>query len=423
MGSGVYVDDVQAVARREAAVALSSVALLALLCSGTIELLVRRLQRRLDLAAQVMAAVADGDLSHHVEAGAQDEVGRLLTQVGGMQSRLAQMVRQIRASTDSISTASSEIASGNQDLSLRTEQTAANLQAAASSMEQLTGTVKQSADSARQANQLASSAAEVAARGGAVVSQVVSTMNEINASSKKIADIIGVIDGIAFQTNILALNAAVEAARAGEQGRGFAVVAGEVRNLAQRSAQAAKEIKGLIGASVEKVDSGSKLVADAGKTMKEIVGSVQRVTDIIGEISAAASEQSDGIGQVNASVVQLDQMTQQNAALVEQSAAAAASLKSQASSLALVVGTFRLDADAPVVAAPSVAPTAHQQAAQHAIARARSDAPKASASAASAAPRAPVAALAHPQGGAEAKPPVPRSAPSPAAPDDEWETF
>ena len=272
MGSGVYVDEVQAVARKEAAIAISSVLLLALLSMGGIELLVRSLQRRLKQAAEVMEAVASGDLSHRVDAGAQDEVGLLLTQVSGMQTRLSQMVREIRASTDSISTASAEIASGNQDLSARTEQTASNLQQAASSMEQLTGTVKQSADSARQANQLASSAAEVAARGGAVVSQVVRTMDDINASSKKIADIIGVIDGIAFQTNILALNAAVEAARAGEQGRGFAVVAGEVRNLAQRSAQAAKEIKGLIGASVEKVESGSKLVADAGKTMQEIVG-------------------------------------------------------------------------------------------------------------------------------------------------------
>jgi methyl-accepting chemotaxis protein len=433
MGSGVYVDEVQAVAKREALIAIISVALLAILCAAGIELLVRRLQARLDLASQVMHAVAEGDLSRRVEPGAQDEVGRLLTQVASMQGRLSQMVRQIRASTDSISTASSEIASGNQDLSARTEQTAANLQQAASSMEQLTGTVKQSADSARQANQLASSAAEVAARGGSVVSQVVSTMDEINASSKKIADIIGVIDGIAFQTNILALNAAVEAARAGEQGRGFAVVAGEVRNLAQRSAQAAKEIKGLIVASVEKVDSGSKLVADAGKTMKEIVGSVQRVTDIIGEITAAAAEQSDGIGQVNTSVVQLDQMTQQNAALVEESAAAAASLKSQAASLAQVVGTFRLDAaeGATPVAAPQT--SAHQQAAQQVIARARSEAAPAAkpdtatkapaveapAKAAAAAPK-PVAPEAAP-----AKPAARAAAPStaPAADDDEWETF
>src|SRR3954463_12536440 len=211
-------------------------------------------------------------------------------------------------------------------------------------MDQLTGTVKQSAEAARQANQLASSAAAVAARGGAVVSQVVATMNDINTSSKKIADIIGVIDGIAFQTNILALNAAVEAARAGEQGRGFAVVASEVRSLAQRSAQAAKEIKGLIGASVDRVEAGSRLGADAGKTMSEIVGSVQRVSDIIGEITTASSEQSDGIGQVNTAVTQLDQMTQQNAALVEESAAAAESLKEQATRLAQVVSIFRLEA-------------------------------------------------------------------------------
>src|SRR5439155_19135741 len=270
----------------------------------------------------------------------------LLQTLSAMQASLRQIVGQVRASTDSISTASAEIATGNQDLSARTEQTASNLQQAASSMEQLTGTVKQSADSARQADRLASSAAEVAARGGQVVSQVVSTMNDINASSKKIADIIGVIDGIAFQTNILALNAAVEAARAGEQGRGFAVVAGEVRNLAQRSAEAAKEIKALIGASVDKVDSGSRLVADAGKTMQEIVSSVQRVADIIGEITAASSEQSDGIGQVNQSVVQLDQMTQQNASLVEESAAAAESLKEQALRLAQVVGAFRLERSA-----------------------------------------------------------------------------
>ena len=259
-----------------------------------------------------------------------------------MQASLRNLVGQVRNSTNSISTASSEIATGNQDLSQRTEQTASNLQQAASSMDQLTGTVKQSAESARQANQLASSAAEVAARGGTVVSQVVSTMTEINTASKKISDIIGVIDGIAFQTNILALNAAVEAARAGEQGRGFAVVAGEVRSLAQRSAQAAREIKTLIGASVEKVESGSRLVSDAGRTMNEIVGSVQRVSDIIGEITAAAAEQSDGIEQVNSSVTQLDQMTQQNAALVQESAAAAESLKGQAASLAQVVGTFRL---------------------------------------------------------------------------------
>jgi methyl-accepting chemotaxis protein len=256
--------------------------------------------------------------------------------------RIQQALQSVRSVTDSIHTASTEIAAGNQDLSHRTEQAASSLQQTASSMEQLTGTVKHSADAARQANQLASNASSVAQRGGQVVSQVVSTMEDINSASKKIADIIGVIDGIAFQTNILALNAAVEAARAGEQGRGFAVVAGEVRNLAQRSAQAAKEIKSLIGASVEKVESGSKLVQDAGATMNEIVASVRRVSDIIGEISAAASEQNDGISQINAAVGQLDQMTQQNAALVEQSAAAAASLREQAQRLAQVVATFRL---------------------------------------------------------------------------------
>ena len=295
-------------------------------------------------AERLTDAIAQGDLTERqVDARGKDEAAHLLKALTAMQASLRQIVTQVRHSTDSITTASTEIASGNQDLSARTEQTASNLQQAASSMEQLTGTVKQSADSARQANQLASSAAEVAARGGKVVAEVVSTMDDINASSKKIADIIGVIDGIAFQTNILALNAAVEAARAGEQGRGFAVVAGEVRNLAQRSAEAAKEIKALIGASVEKVESGSKLVANAGKTMQEIVGSVQRVTDIIGEITAAAAEQSDGIGQVNASVVQLDQMTQQNASLVEESAAAAESLKEQAMRLAEAVSVFTLD--------------------------------------------------------------------------------
>ena len=315
---------------------------LAVAVAGAV-LITRSVTRPLKEAVAAAQVIAANDLSHPLDSSRRDELGDLLRALGRMQAALRHMVGQVRVSTDSISNASAEIATGNQDLSSRTEQTAANLQQAASSMEQLTGTVKQSADSARQANQLAASAAEVAARGGNVVSRVVATMDDINASSKKIADIIGVIDGIAFQTNILALNAAVEAARAGEQGRGFAVVAGEVRSLAQRSAEAAKEIKALIGASVDKVESGSKLVADAGQTMQEIVGSVQRVTDIIGEITAAASEQSDGIGQVNTSVTQLDKMTQQNAALVEESAAAAESLKDQAQKLAAVVGTFRLE--------------------------------------------------------------------------------
>jgi len=302
----------------------------------------RNIAGPLQQAAAFAGAIARGDLTSSMQVRGRDEIAMLQHSLVTMQNALRGLVRQVQGSADCIRLASAEVAAGNQDLSQRTEQAASNLQQAAASMEQLTGTVRQSADSARQANTLAAGAAEVAARGGTVVAQVVSTMHEINASSRKISDIIGVIDGIAFQTNILALNAAVEAARAGEQGRGFAVVAGEVRSLAQRSAQAAKEIKGLIGASVEKVEGGSRLVADAGQTMNEIVGSVQRVSQIIGEITAASSEQSVGIGQVNNSVMQLDQMTQQNAALVEQSAAAAESLKDQAVRLAQVVGTFRL---------------------------------------------------------------------------------
>ena len=304
--------------------------------------LTRSITRPIAEAVDVADAVARGDLSRQVVVDGGDETARLMRSLAAMTSNLRALVSQVRSSTDSIGTASSEIATGNQDLSTRTEEAASSLQQTASSMEQLTGTVRQSAEAASQANQLASSAAEVAARGGAAVSQVVSTMGEINASSRKIADIIGVIDGIAFQTNILALNAAVEAARAGEQGRGFAVVATEVRNLAQRSAEAAKEIKVLIGASVDRVENGSRLVSAAGTTMGEIVGSVKRVSDIIGEITAGASEQSDGIGQVNVAVGHLDQMTQQNAALVEESAAAAQSLREQAARLSQVVASFQL---------------------------------------------------------------------------------
>ncbi|MDO9166542.1 MAG: methyl-accepting chemotaxis protein [Rhodoferax sp.] len=302
----------------------------------------RKIVAELARAAAVANEVAGGNLNVDAVSQRQDEVGDLMRALGSMTTQLNQSISTVLDSSESIRLASAEIATGNQDLADRTEQTATNLQRAASFTDQLTGTVRQSADAARQANQFVASATEVALRGGTVVAQVVATMDEINTSARKISDIIGVIDGIAFQTNILALNAAVEAARAGEQGRGFAVVASEVRSLAGRSAEAAREIKSLIGASVDKVDSGSRLVADAGKTMTEIVSSVKRVSDIIGEISSASSEQSDGISQVNTSVTELDQMTQQNAALVEQSAAAAESLREQAQRLAQLVSTFRL---------------------------------------------------------------------------------
>ena len=290
---------------------------------------------------EAIGRVADGDLTQSFNLRPGD-TRSVLAAMSRMQASLAKVVGAVRQNAEGVATASAEISQGNNDLSSRTEQQASALEETSASMEQMGSTASQNADNARQASQLASSASEVAMQGGEVVGQVVQTMKEINDSSQKINDIIGVIDGIAFQTNILALNAAVEAARAGEQGRGFAVVASEVRSLAQRSAEAAKEIKGLIGTSVDKVDAGSRLVAEAGQTMSEIVGSVQRVSDIIGEITAATREQSDGIAQVNTAVNQLDQMTQQNAALVEESAAAAASLRDQASQLASAVQVFRI---------------------------------------------------------------------------------
>ena len=300
--------------------------------------------RPLDQARRLAERIATGDLTALPDTRGADEPARLLVALDAMQASLHSIVGQVRGSAESIQVASAEVASGNTDLSQRTEQAASSLQQTASALQQLTGNVQQSAAAASQAKQLAASASAVAQRGGAVVGQVVSTMDEINQSSRRIADIIGTIDGIAFQTNILALNAAVEAARAGEQGRGFAVVASEVRSLAQRSAQAAAEIKGLIGSSVGKVEAGARLVQGAGETMAEIVASVQRVSDVIGEITAAASEQSGGIGQVNGAVHQLDQMTQQNAALVEQSAAAAQSLRDQAARMSQVVSQFQLKA-------------------------------------------------------------------------------
>jgi len=356
-------------------------------------------------AQDFAGAVRDGDLTGDIEADGRDEAAELSQALLDMQTSLNRIVGEVRTAADSIQVASSEVASGNTDLSQRTEQTAASLQQTASAMNELTVTVNQTADSARTANQLASQASQSAERGGAVVGEVVNTMERINQGSRRIADIIGTIDGIAFQTNILALNAAVEAARAGEAGRGFAVVAGEVRLLAGRSAEAAREIKSLISASVESVEVGSRLVADAGASMQEIVANVQRVSDIIGEISAAAGEQSSGIGSVNDSVLKLDQATQQNAALVEESAAAAQSLSEQAQRLAQVVAAFKVKGlgggmarQAPPARPPAVA--------------AKPASPAAAARPSAAAAKAPSAAKS-----------AARPASPPPAPDGNWETF
>ena len=313
--------------------------------------IIRSITRPINLAVEVSRAVAEGDLTVQFESHGRNETALLLSALKDMQTSLSRVVGAVRMNSDSVATASAQIAQGNLDLSSRTEEQASALQETAASMEELSTTVKQNAENASQANQLAMSASTVAVKGGEVVGQVVETMKGINDSSRKIADIIGVIDGIAFQTNILALNAAVEAARAGEQGRGFAVVASEVRNLAQRSAEAAKEIKSLITASVEQVSQGTALVDQAGATMKEVVASINRVTDLMGEISAASREQSAGVSQVGDAVGQMDQATQQNAALVEESAAAAKSLEDQARQLVQAVSVFRLSQEVRLLAA------------------------------------------------------------------------
>jgi methyl-accepting chemotaxis protein len=306
--------------------------------------IIRSITSPLNEAVSIAQTVAGGDLSTSIQVRGNDEIGTLLKSLKDMHDNLADIVGKVRAGTDAIADASSEIAQGNADLSARTEEQASSLEETASSMEELTSTVRQNGDNANQASKLAGTASVVAVRGGDAVAQVINTMGAINDSSKKIVDIIGVIDGIAFQTNILALNAAVEAARAGEQGRGFAVVASEVRNLAQRSAAAAKEIKTLIGNSVEQVEAGSKLVGAAGATMEEVVASVQRVTSIIAEIAVASGEQNVGIGQINDAITQMDTVTQQNAALVEQAAAAAEAMKHQAASLKSAVSVFKISA-------------------------------------------------------------------------------
>ncbi|MEO6354086.1 MAG: methyl-accepting chemotaxis protein [Oxalobacteraceae bacterium] len=315
-------------------------------------LITRSITAPMNQAVDIAKRVAAGDLTSQIRVTSTDETGELLQALHDMNHSLLKIVGEVRTGTDTIASASNQIAAGNLDLSARTEEQASALEQTASSMEHLTSTVKQNADNARQANQLAACASDVALKGGAVVSQVVDTMGSINQSSKKIVDIIGVIDGIAFQTNILALNAAVEAARAGEQGRGFAVVATEVRNLAQRSAAAAKEIKNLIGDSVEQVGIGAKLVNQAGVTMEEIVGSVRRVTDIMADITAAGQEQTAGIEQINQAIAQMDETTQHNAALVEEVAAAATSLQDQAGHLAQVVSIFKMDQIQGAMAAP-----------------------------------------------------------------------
>ncbi|QPN31680.1 methyl-accepting chemotaxis protein [Diaphorobacter sp. JS3051] len=379
----------------------------------------RNITRSLKEAVEAADAVAHGDLSRSIPVHGKDEISLLLRSLAAMQESLAHVVQRVRSGSESVAMASAEIAQGNQDLSGRTESQASALEETAASMEQLGSTVRQNADNARAANQLAQSASIVAVQGGQVVAQVVDTMKGINDSSKRIADIISVIDGIAFQTNILALNAAVEAARAGEQGRGFAVVASEVRSLAGRSAEAAKEIKSLITDSVNRVEAGSALVDQAGTTMQEVVGSIRRVTDIVGEISAASSEQSAAVTQVGEAVTQMDQVTQQNAALVEEMAAAASSLRSQAADLVNTVAVFKLGAQG---GNTPVRPAAPQAPAAQAPAPMPAPAPRpALRTAAPAAKRAPAPAKA--KAVAALPPSTPKAPPASAGKDDEWESF
>ena len=384
----------------------------------------RSVTRPAGQAVSAARAIAEGDLTVAMPAHGKDEMGQLLSALEDMRANLARVVTGVRSNSESVASASAQIASGNNDLSARTEQQASALEETAASMEELGSTVRQNADNARQANQLALSASTVAVQGGDVVAEVVETMKGINASSSKIADIISVIDGIAFQTNILALNAAVEAARAGEQGRGFAVVASEVRSLAGRSAEAAKEIKGLITASVERVEQGTQLVDKAGATMTEVVAAIRRVTDIMGEISAASSEQSAGVGQVGEAVTQMDQATQQNAALVEEMAAAASSLNSQAGELVNAVAVFRLAGDGNGggnYRAPAPAPTARKPAPAPRAAVTSTPAVKAPVASRLAAPKGPMAPKAAP---AASPAPAPK-APAKAAGggDEDWESF